>query len=688
MQPQHQNYTRHVIANQEEALSKIVAKVPHGALVLDVGCGSGMMGRFLSENNECVVDGVDIDPEAVELARPKYRNIAVANLERDSLMAFFQPGIYDCIVVADVAEHLVHPEQLFADIKKLLKPDGRLLFSIPNISHISAGLELILGKFGYQNSGLLDSTHVRFYSRQGFVDKLASGGIYVEEIDTVQRDFDKTEFTGYQHFPQHWVRDIVASRDDALTYQWIMTARLFKSAMAKTRTIGLPEIDSHHISLSARAYWRSAFDNSFSENNSVFGTVALNRTGEPVIDFDFTETNCRYPLAALRMDLVSDNTTFVFYDATLTSVDHQTLWATHTLEPGELVNAIAVPAPADDAYQGTAVLPENNDPQWHPALDEAVLSAVTPGAKLRVNMNASPDRAMPIILAAFTARAAALVQRTSSLTNTQELLQAKTAETEQLQAASHSMRLQLDSMTVKSAASVDHFQKLAALTSESLLTKTVEIEKLHAALRTVQLQLSQTAAQAATDGDHFRSLAAQTDDSLLAKTAEIEQLHVALRTVQLQLGQTAAQAAADGDHFQNLAAQINESLLSKTVEIEQLHVALRCEQFQLEEMITKGAAVDHFQKLALQTDKDLQAKTTEIEQLHRVLREERHTASTIQDDARNLQARVSQLQIASSEQAQHLQTIQAHYALALQSLSWRMTKPLRWVRQKLRKKVT
>ena len=684
MQPQHQNYTRHVIANQEEALSKIVAKVPHGALVLDVGCGSGMMGRFLSENNECVVDGVDIDPEAIALARPKYRNIAVANLERDSLMAFFQPGIYDCIVVADVADHLVHPEQLFEDIKKLLKPDGRLLFSIPNISHISAGLELILGKFGYQNSGLLDSTHVRFYSRQGFVDKLASSGIYVEEIDTVQRDFDKTEFAGYEHFPQHWVRDIVASRDDALTYQWIMTARLFKSAVAKTRTIGLPEADSRHISLNARAYWRSAFDHSFSEINSVFGTVVPGSAGEPSVDFDFTEANCRYPLAALRVDLVSDNTAFVFYEATLTSAAHQTLWAARTLGEGELVNAIAVSAPAGDAFQGTAVLPESDDPQWHPALGEAVLSAVTPGAKLRISMNASPDRALPIMLAAFTVRAAALAQRTSLLADTQMLLQAKIVETEQLHAALRAVQLQLAETTAKAAANGDHFQVLAAHTGDSLLAKTAEIEQLHAALRSLQLQHDDMAAKSVACADHFQKLAAQTDESLLAKTVEIEQLHVGLRTVQLQLGETAAKAAADGDHFQKLAAQTAESLRSKTAEIEQLHIASRSGHLQLEEMTTKGAAVDHFQKLALQTDKDLRTKTAEIEQLHVALHQERHTVSTIQVDARNLQASVSQLQVALSEQAHHLQATQASYTQALGSLSWRVTKPLRWVRQKLR----
>lgn len=543
MQPQHQNYTRNVVANQEEALSKIVAKVPRGALVLDVGCGSGMMGRFLSENNECVVDGVDIDPEAVELARPKYRNIAVANLERDSLMAFFKPSAYDCIVVADVVEHLVHPEQLFEDIKKLLKPEGMLLFSIPNISHISAGLELILGKFGYQNSGLLDSTHVRFYSRQGFVDKLASSGIYVEDIDTVQRDFDKTEFPGYQHFPQHWVRDIIASRDDALTYQWIMTARLFNSAVAKTRTVGQGEIDARHISLSARAYWRSAFDDSFSEANAVPGTVRLNSTGEPVMDFDFSEANCRYPLIALRVDLVSDDTAFVFEEAALTSAQHQTLWATRKLGQGELVNAMAIAAPACDAVQGTAVLPEDNDPQWYPPLGEAVLSAIGPGAKLRVSMNVLPDGVLPIMRAAFTARAAELAERTASLADTQALLQAK-------------------------------------------ITEAADVTKLN--------------------------------------------------------------------------PEAHEGLLAK------------------------AAAADHLQRLAMQTGESLLAKTAEIAQLHAALNQERTAMSSAQAETRDLQARLAQQQIALVEQAHHLQTTQAHYAQALNSLSWRLTKPLRWARRQLR----
>lgn len=567
MQPQHQNYTRHVIANQEEALSKIVAKVPHGALVLDVGCGSGMMGRFLSENNECVVDGVDIDPEAVALARPKYRNIAVANLERDSLMAFFQPGIYDCIVVADVAEHLVHPEQLFEDIKKLLKPDGILLFSIPNISHISAGLELILGKFGYQNSGLLDATHVRFYSRQGFIDKLASCGIYVENIDSVQRGLDKTEFSGYQHFPQHWIRDIINSRDDALTYQWIMTARLFKSAESRNQTIGSAEADSRHVSLTSRLYWQSAFDASFFEGNSVAGTVGLGSAGEPVMDFDFTAANCRYPLAAIRVDLVSDDTVFVFHEATLTSATHQTLWATHAIGDDELVNAIAVCTPSESATSGTAVLPENSDPQWHPYLSEAVLQAVLPGTRLRVRLNLSPDRALPIMLAAFTDRAIELGQSTTALAETQALLQSKVIAVDQL--------------------------------------------------------------------------AKQT-------------------------------------------TQADESLMAKTAEIERMHVTLRSQQLTLEEMTSKAAAVSHFQKLAVLTDDSLLAKTAEIEQLHAALHDERMTLNKAQADLRDCEIRASQSQITLSKQAEHLHTTQAQHARVLHSLSWRLTKPLRWFRRQLR----
>ena len=395
---QHQNYTRDVLENQEEALSKIVARVPRGAVVLDIGCGSGMMGRFLTKHNECVVDGVDLDPQAVEMARPKYRKVGVFDLERDSLLTAFSPEAYDCIVMADVIEHIVHPEQLFDDVKKLLKPGGLLLFSIPNITHISSGLELVLGKFGYQNSGLLDSTHVRFYSRDSFVAKLASCGIYVDQIDTVKRDVTDTEFQGFKLFPKKWVREIIEYREDALTYQWIMTARLFNSQTVIRNAFPIPGISQKYLSVKSRLYWRGVFEKEFIEENSIPGQVALDVNGVHNLVFDFSETNCHYPVVDIRIDPVSEMDNFVFKDAALISSLHQTLWATRELDESNFSNANIFSA---NFVEGYAVIPTTADPQWHLKLNPTVLASISPGCKFHLGINLSPDAICGVVVAAL-----------------------------------------------------------------------------------------------------------------------------------------------------------------------------------------------------------------------------------------------------------------------------------------------
>jgi 2-polyprenyl-3-methyl-5-hydroxy-6-metoxy-1,4-benzoquinol methylase len=500
---QHQNYTRDVEPNQEEALSKIVAKVPHRAVVLDIGCGAGMMGRYLGENNECIVDGVDIDPDAVAIARPKYRTVGVFDLEKDSLLSTFKAEAYDCIVMADVIEHLVHPEQLFEDVKKLLKPDGILLFSIPNITHLSAGLELVLGKFAYQNSGLLDATHVRFYSRSGFIEKLESCGIYVEDVDTVKRDVDKAEFQGYKSFPKEWIRDIVRDREDALTYQWIMSARLFKTTLRKSTNPAVAAVDSAYLSLNSRLYWRTASDDSFSELNSMAGQASVNSAGENFLNFKFTDDNCRYPIKALRIDPLSDTSVVVVYDAVFTGAKHQVLWSTNQFLQQDVVNADVVAAPSGEGF---ILAPKNSDPQWIPKFEADVFNAVSPGCVLRIRVKTSSDAACQALFAAFQ----------SSKTELAE----KTVEVHQLSSERDLKSLQAD----QTAAIASDFQTRLTVAVNALSVLSAERDL-------KSLQASQTAAIASD----FQTRLTVAVSALSDQTHRTQELELTQRSTENQL---------------------------------------------------------------------------------------------------------------------------------------------------------
>jgi lipopolysaccharide biosynthesis protein/2-polyprenyl-3-methyl-5-hydroxy-6-metoxy-1,4-benzoquinol methylase/uncharacterized coiled-coil protein SlyX len=238
-------YSRTVIPNAEESLSKISAKVASNSVVLDVGCSTGMLGRYLALEKNCIVDGVDVDEAALQQCKQGYRKTACKNLEHDNLTDIFNVESYDYIVVADVVEHLVDPDKLLSQLKLLVKPNGSIIFSIPNITHVAAGLELLLGNFSYRKNGLLDSTHLRFYSYESIIEKLKSSGLFVWEADTVRKEVRETEFN-HMHmelFPQEWLEALINYRYDALVYQWVLSTKTHK----KFEPIAEPKIERENL---------------------------------------------------------------------------------------------------------------------------------------------------------------------------------------------------------------------------------------------------------------------------------------------------------------------------------------------------------------------------------------------------------------------------------------------------------
>ena len=134
--------------------------VQDGSRVLDIGCSSGNFGEVLIEEKNCEVVGIDISKEDIKKAEKKLSKAKELDVERDDLKEF---GKFDVIVLADVLEHLVGPVKVLDKLKKNLKPTGKILFSIPNMAHISTRLRLLEGEFRYTPTGILDNTHLHYY---------------------------------------------------------------------------------------------------------------------------------------------------------------------------------------------------------------------------------------------------------------------------------------------------------------------------------------------------------------------------------------------------------------------------------------------------------------------------------------------------------------------------------------------
>ena len=155
---------------------KLVTK--QGSTILDAGCGGGVLAEILSSLGH-TVDGITISMEELEMAKPFVRNVYLHNLET-GLPLNLAPNQYDCVVCSHVLEHIVYPEQLLSDIEKVLKPGGQLIVALPNIMHYKSRIKLLAGNFDYQDAGIWDYTHVKWYTFKTARQLLLNAGFAIE----------------------------------------------------------------------------------------------------------------------------------------------------------------------------------------------------------------------------------------------------------------------------------------------------------------------------------------------------------------------------------------------------------------------------------------------------------------------------------------------------------------------------
>jgi len=150
------------IARPKTLLGKIYRLVPEGVNLLDVGCHTGGLGRLLQEKR-CKVTGLEKNPQAAEKARAALSRVVVGDIEDPAI--FDRLGNkFDAILFLDVLEHCQDPGWVLKKARACLAPNGFVLCSIPNIAHWTMRKNLLLGRFNYQSTGILDESHLRFFT--------------------------------------------------------------------------------------------------------------------------------------------------------------------------------------------------------------------------------------------------------------------------------------------------------------------------------------------------------------------------------------------------------------------------------------------------------------------------------------------------------------------------------------------
>lgn len=162
--------------------------VPAGAgLVLDVGCGAGAFAATLRASRpgaKLEIWGVEIMPEAAELARGAVDRVLVGDAV--SRVAELPDAGFDCVVLNDVLEHLAEPAPLLRQVRRVLRPGGALVASLPNVRYFFNVWDLVVrGRWDYADEGILDRTHLRFYTRSSLRRLLEEEGFSVERMQGI-----------------------------------------------------------------------------------------------------------------------------------------------------------------------------------------------------------------------------------------------------------------------------------------------------------------------------------------------------------------------------------------------------------------------------------------------------------------------------------------------------------------------
>jgi SAM-dependent methyltransferase len=203
--------------------SAAIRFVGSGQRVLEVGCWSGHVTKHLVARGNRVV-GVEVNPEAAELAKAHAERVHVADLDRTSLSSL-EDGPFDVIVLGDVLEHLRDPSATLADAATLLAPDGRFVISVPNIAHIDARMMLLQGEWQYQRDGLLDATHLRWFTHRSLQELLAGVGYVATQVERVCTPFGSSNLAFDRDAVAPDLIRFASADPEAYTLQFVVEAR-------------------------------------------------------------------------------------------------------------------------------------------------------------------------------------------------------------------------------------------------------------------------------------------------------------------------------------------------------------------------------------------------------------------------------------------------------------------------------
>lgn len=287
-------YIRTLAKDDNSSLASIARRIRQGSRVLDIGCGSGSLGKYLSSQLACHVDGITYSPDEARLAQESYRNIWVFNLESEPDQLDVIDTKYDYVICADILEHIRNPDQILSKCHALLAEDGDLVISIPNVAYSGVIASLLQGRFPYSDEGLLDRTHVKFFTRSSALELLHRAGWDIFHTESIALDLDQSEFGNLFLNLSPAIQRELLSQPDAGAYQFLFACKPAKNNIehATLNSVRLPI-----VGFSVALYWTT--NRTYSESQKIVsrGEIGLKRQR-----LRFLLPSPDSPLTQLRLD--------------------------------------------------------------------------------------------------------------------------------------------------------------------------------------------------------------------------------------------------------------------------------------------------------------------------------------------------------------------------------------------------
>lgn len=191
-----------------------------GRSVLEIGCAAGhVTEQLVAAGNEVV--GVELDSAAAARAERFARRVHRLDLDRDRITEF-EHDEFDVLLAGDVLEHLRDSLATLTDALQLLRPDGEVIISVPNAAHADVRLHLLEGRFEYASEGLLDHTHMRWFTRASLREMLAEAGLTAVELRRVVCPVGGSNVGVDLSIHSRAVVDFVTADPDHDTFQFVV----------------------------------------------------------------------------------------------------------------------------------------------------------------------------------------------------------------------------------------------------------------------------------------------------------------------------------------------------------------------------------------------------------------------------------------------------------------------------------